>query len=221
MTRIKAKKIFAILGVAAPLLIFLLVTIFSFSIRGYNFIDGYVSFLGSSASPFRHTVNIFGFGLFGIITMGLGYFFFDSLNNYYGRAASRILMGVGLLLLLLAFFPTDPGWVASTFEGRTHSMIGNLAFVMWPISIFIFGLAFRKEEEWGNFWVVSSFILTGIALLASGVLKFVPVFDGLVERVGMGADLLWIFLVSINLFLQDQQTKLSKFINNINLNLNV
>jgi hypothetical protein len=220
MTRIKAKKIFVLFGIVAPLLIFLFVTIFSFSIQGYNFIDGYVSFLGSSASPFRHIVNVFGFGLFGVMIIGLGYFFFESFNNYYGKIASRIFMGVGVLLVLLAFFPTDPNWVASTFEGRTHSMIGNLAFVMWPVSIFTFGLAFKKEKEWGNFWAVSSFILAGIALLASGVLKFMPVFDGLVERLGIGADLLWMFLVSVNLFLQEQEAKLKTFISNINLNLN-
>jgi hypothetical protein len=105
MTRSKAKIIFEILGIIAPLLVFFFVTLFSFFLPGYNFLDGYVSFLGSSASPFRHIVNIFGFGLFGIIVVGLGYFFFESFHkNYYGSVASRLFMGIGILLFLLAFF---------------------------------------------------------------------------------------------------------------------
>jgi hypothetical protein len=92
---------------------------------------------------------------------------------------------------------------------------------MWPLAIIAFGVAFSREEEWGNFWMISSFILATVALSTSGVLKFIQVYDGLFERIGMGADLLWMFLVSLNLFFQDQQRKIQNLFNSINLSLKI
>lgn len=213
MQLIKAKRIVLLLAIIAPLVFFLSVTIFSFSIYDYNLIDGYISFLGSSASPFRVFMNVFGFGLFGVVVTGLGYVLSQSLKkNSLATFACQLFAFIGLLLVLLAFLPTDPSWDATTFAGQAHSIIGNLAFILMPLSIIFFGTAFRNEEDWSKTWPIISYSLAGVTLIASFFLKFVGIFNGLFERVGLGADLLWVMLVSFNLLFLNQRERLKKFV---------
>lgn len=77
----------------------------------------------------------------------LGYVLSELLRtNEYARLGKILFMISGVLLILLAIFPTDPGG-QGTIYGRLHQMIGNLAYVLIPISIVAFGAAFRKEKE--------------------------------------------------------------------------
>lgn len=204
MTGIRPRKILEISAIVASLLVFLSITVVSFSLPNYSLFDGYVSFLGSSASPFRTIINI-SFALSGFIMLLLGYVLSESLKtNEYAKLGKMLLMISGILLILLAIFPTDPGG-QGTIYGRLHQMIGNLAYILIPISIVAFGAAFRKEKGWGNLFANSSFALAAVTLLCSLILKFIPFSEGLLERIGMGADLLWMVLISFHLYQKEQR----------------
>src|SRR4029078_13644998 len=107
-------------------------------------------------------------------------------RNYYSDLGVRLFMGIGILLFLLAFLPIDVDYQFRTFEGRADFVIGNLAFVVMPLCMIVIGIAFMKENDWGRFWAIGSFVLAFVGLLSSGMLKFFPVYEGMFERLGMG-----------------------------------
>src|ERR1041385_6085884 len=157
------KNVFLIFGIVGPMFIFLSTTLFGFLLPGYNFIEQYLSVLGSRISPFAVFFNIFVFGCFGVFMMGLGYIFSMTLaRNYFSQVADKLLIGSGVLLILLGIFPTDPTINATTFEGKTHSIIGVIGFIMLPLAVIWFGEAFGREEGWRSFWRVISYILACI-----------------------------------------------------------
>ena len=203
----KAKKIFSILGILGPLALFIASTVLSVSWSGYNFLTQYLSILGSETSPFANYVNIFGFGLFGIIMLGFAMTLGAELkNNRYADIATRLFLGGGVLIFLLGFFPTDPNFTNLTLHGRPHTLIGAIAFIMIPISMIWYGLAFKQDENWDGSWMTISFVLAMTSLAVVAILGFFPnyIYGGTVERIGIGANLLWIFFVSINMLLNQQ-----------------
>jgi hypothetical membrane protein len=209
----KILTIFSILGIIAPLALFISVTLLSIFAPNYNFVTEYISILGSDSSPFKFLVNIFGFGLFGIIMIGFALALENQLKaHYFTTTGTRLFLGGGMIIFILAFFPTNSDYSQITFDGRMHSILGNTAFLMIPISIIWFGLAFKKDDNWDNLWRVISFSLAGIALVAAAIMGIFPhyTFNGSIERLGIGAVWLWMFLVSINLVLSDQ---LNRFAN--------
>lgn len=209
----KILTIFSILGIIAPLALFISVTVLSIFAPNYNFITEYISILGSDSSPFRILVNTFGFGLFGIIMIGFAFALENQLKaNYFTATGTRLFIGGGMLIFILAFFPTNSDYSKITFDGRMHSIFGTTAFLMIPFSIIWFGLAFKKDDNWDNLWRVISFALAGIALIAAAIMGIFPnyIYNGAIERIGIGAVWLWMFLVSINLVLSG---KLNHFVN--------
>lgn len=207
ITTSKVYKVFSILGIITPLVLFIFITFLSIFFPGYDILTGYVSVLGSHISPFRAVVNVFGFGLFGVIMMGFALALEQQLQkNHLVTTAVRLFLAGGALIMILAFFPIDTNPAQATFDGRMHSIFGAMAFIILPISIIWFGLAFRKDDDWDNLWRVISFVLAIIALVVAAILGFFPkfIFNGSIERVGMGAVLLWMSLVSINIFLNNQ-----------------
>ncbi len=131
-------------------------------------------------------------------------------RNRYTRTGSRLFIGAGVLIILLAVFPTD-GQHPVTFDGLLHTIFGRILFFMAPASTIWFGLAFRRDEGWDNLWLSISFALAGIGLISAVILGLWPnyIFGGAVERIGIGAVLLWMFLVSINMFLNEKLKRMT------------
>ena len=205
--KIDSRKLFSVLGIIAPGVVFFGIVLLSVSWQGFNFISEYASVLGSVISPFRHVVNIFGFGLFGIFMMGFTYPLGERLNkNYFSDTATRLFLAGGLLISILGIFPIDPEKTRITLDGKLHSLIGTIAFIGIPISIIWYALAFGRDREWGSFWKTISFILAGVGLTVAVILKIEPnyIYAGIVEMTGIGANLLWIFFVSVRLWLEFQ-----------------
>ncbi len=205
--KFQARNLFILGGIFAPLLLFVSITLAGILWPGYDFINEYVSVLASDNSPLRIAFNLMGFALFGIIMIGLAFPLSQSVGR--GRDATigiRLFTGSGALIFLLGFFAVDRYSTNATFEGRMHTVIGNLAFIMLPTSILWLARAFKKDADWGLLWFGLSAALgtVGLAIaLLLGIFRDL-IFAGSVERLGMGAGLLWIFAVSFNLFLQSR-----------------
>lgn len=211
--RIQGTRAFIILGIFSPLILFFFITVLTVFWPDYNFISETVSVLGSSASPFQTSVNVLGFGLFGIIMTGVALAVGEQLEkNHFSVTATRLFLASGLLIFILGFFPTDRSFNVNTFNGKLHSLIGVTAFIMMSISIIWHGLAFQSDEQWERLWVVISYILGLVSFFTGVIIKIYPKFyyNGIIERFGLGAVLLWIFLVSLNCFFMDK-LKRSKF----------
>ncbi|OGE91614.1 MAG: hypothetical protein A3F44_02815 [Candidatus Doudnabacteria bacterium RIFCSPHIGHO2_12_FULL_47_25] len=66
------------------------------------------------------------------------------------------------------------------------------------------GFSFSRDAKWGHGWTAISFFMSAASVLTGGLLwlKANTFYGGLVERIGVGAILFWVFLVSVNLFLE-------------------
>ena len=202
----KTEKLVIVSAMVAPLLLFFTITVTSILWPGYNFVSEYVSILGSVGSPVRLFINLFGFALFGTIMMAFSFVLEKYLkSNRFSKTGTRLFLGSGALVFLMSIFPSDRGIAGYTFEGRLHTIMGSVCFIMLPLAIIWYGMAFEKDDYWGKFWVIVSYFLAGIGLALGLILAAQPYFfyNGFLERVGIGTSLLWIFLVALNLFFEN------------------
>lgn len=205
-----SKKIslaFAVLGIIAPVTLFLFIAVLGVFWPTYNPISGYVSDLGAHASPFWLFFDILAFGLFGIVMIGFCFVLERHLKqNDYSPTATRLFLAGSVFVILLGFFHTDIGNAPPTVDGRIHTVFGSLAFLALTLSLIWYGLSFRVDPEWENFWQLLSIILGVLAFIVAAIILVYPryYYAGTIERFGIGAVLLWIMLVSINLYFKEK-----------------
>jgi len=198
------KKLFAILGILGPVYFFVLITVLGPIWNGYDFIGEFISILGSDESPYRYLMNILGFVAFGLI---IG-FFAESLDdqltpNILTHWAKRLLRAGSMLVVIMGLFPADRYNHALTLTGDIHRMASLAALLVIPASVICYAYIFWFDTKWGGFWSVFSGASVSISLACGGLLIFTrgEVYAGFVERVGVIALLLWVFIVSLNLLL--------------------
>jgi hypothetical membrane protein len=184
-------------GIVGPVLFFSVLTVLGLMWEGYNPVTTGMSEIGAVDSPYKDVMNFLGFSLLGvaIVSFSIGF------NKYFGGnlqlniACILILLG-GIFMVLVGFFPCDPQCVDVTLIGKLHSATSTVPAILIPLASMI--SAYPISKKWGNKWGYISFCL-GILSLASGPVMLLELFDqytGLVQRMGLGFSLLWIFLIS-------------------------
>lgn len=198
--------LFAALGVIGPILVFVFVTVLGVFWRSYDPISGYVSDLAASSSPFRFVFDIFGFGLFGVIMAGFALVLDRHLKaGRISKIATQLFLGGSFFIIVLAIFPTDLEGVVPTLDGQIHTLFGSIAFFMFSISLIWYARAFGRESEWEGIWQPLSLVLGILAFFGSSIIFFFPhiYYVGTIERLAIGAVVLWMFFVSINLLFKE------------------
>lgn len=121
------------------------------------------------------------------------------------------LLGIGAVgVILLGFFPTDPGLHPHTVSGRLHIAIAGTSFTSLSIGFILFVKAFRGDPHWGahRWWAPSLAALVLLALALFGFFLLAARLDwfpqaanwvGAAERLLIGFNLAWIFLASLHL----------------------
>jgi hypothetical membrane protein len=121
------------------------------------------------------------------------------------------LLAVGAVgVVLLGFFPTDPGLHPHTVSGRLHIAIAGTAFTSLSIAFLLFVKAFRGDPHWGanRWWAPTLAVLVLMALAVFGFVLLAARLDwfpqaanwvGAAERLLIGFNLAWIFLASLHL----------------------
>lgn len=126
------------------------------------------------------------------------------------RLAVALLGLGGAGVVLLGFFPTDPGLHPHTLSGRLHIVIASLAFTSLAVAFVLFVRAFRGDPHWGphRLWaptlavaVLAALALFGAVLLAArlDLAEEADNWVGAAERILIGFDLAWIFVASLHL----------------------
>ena len=207
----KWKKIFAMMGIWGPLVFFMLITALGPFWRGYSPLSEYISVLGSTGSPYRSVVNIFGFVLFGLIVGFVAASLAGQLaKSALTKASTRLLRAGSVFVMLMGVFPVDRYHSTVTLAGNLHRFITYAAFILLPASMVCLGLVFKKDAKWGGVWTAISLLLAAGAVLAQVLIlldRHSP-YVGLIQRLGVGAALFWVVLVSINLFLKYQMDEI-------------
>lgn len=190
-------KIFFLAGAFGPVFYFLLLTALGLLWNGYNPVLQSMSEIGSVASPYKDSMNYLGFSLLGIFMalfgVGLLREFSSGILQYL---AFFLILTAGIFMFLVGFFPCDAGCVDVTQTGKLHSITSTVPSIALPLAAML--LAIVLSNRWGKKWGHISFWL-GTSSMATGPMMFIPSaysYLGLVQRVGIGLSLLWIFLIS-------------------------
>jgi len=191
-----------ICGIVAPILYSIVGIVLGHLTPGYRHPIQLMSELGAVGAPYSIIMNIFGFGLLGLLLT----LFSIGLSKGTCLAAGPFLIALsGLGLMLTGAFPCDPGCISFTIIGSLHSVFATMTGVLMVVGILMMAHQFRFDMKWNKYWRYT--FLTGLltALLGTGLLLLnLPGWAGVMQRLTMAIPLLWIELISIRLLRLDK-----------------
>jgi hypothetical protein len=169
--------------------------------NGYNPISTGMSEIGAVDSPFKNIMNYLGFSLLGIsiIIFGIGFKAYFKKNLPLTIVFMLLLIG-GIFMFSVGFFPCDPQCIDVTLTGELHSITSTIPAILIPIAAMI--SAYPISKLWGKTWGSASFFLGALSMV-SGPIMFIEgltVYSGLIQRLGIGLSLLWIFVISVKIY---------------------
>lgn len=190
---------YPIFGIIGPL-IYILVVIIGGAIRSdYSFLYNTISELTTLNAPNLLLISIlFGIYNLSLIIFGTGTFMDHEIGiGKKYKAATFLLAVIGLLGLLLLFFPQDPRNVVPTFKGSIHIIIAGITSIFTLISVLLLGLNFNRNKEMKNF-AIYSFISFFIILISGGMTAASvgsnSSFGGLFEWITIFIFILWVIV---------------------------
>jgi hypothetical membrane protein len=186
-------------GIIGPIMYFLIMTTLGLLWPGYSAISNYMSELGGVESPFKNTMNIFGFMGLGISLIFFGTGLHYSLSkNIYSKITVYTSILAGIFMFLVGFFPCDAGCIDITPTGTYHTYTSIPPSLFLPLSAMASAFAFLKESARFKKWAYVFFWL-GFLSMASGALSTLTIIQpyiGLAQRFGIGFSLLFVILSS-------------------------
>jgi hypothetical membrane protein len=176
----------AFCGVAAPIILIVLIVVGAAVTSGYNHVSEPISQLAATGSPHPGWMST-GFITYGIMILGFGLVLYQSVRNH--RFAWLVLLfyvlhGIGFVLG--GVFSDDPRTPesVSTVTGILHNVwiiIGCFAFL---IGMFVYTWLKRDDPTWRL--LVRIFIVILIIILLTFVISQIPAFaaaEGILQRV--------------------------------------
>ena len=197
------QKVTALVGILGPVVNFSVFIILGLLYPGYNAISQFVSELATSEAPYPVIMNILGFNLFGIYMVLFGIGIYRAVNKHILTTISMgLFIFAGIILFMLAMFPADPGCKNITPLGYGHNLLIKFPSVAIPMAIVLLIYPLWKDHNWKNYsWLF--FIQIGIFLIIYSpiaiILSSVPI-DGLVQRLGLGVPISYIFIMSTKIY---------------------
>ncbi len=182
-------------GLAAVAVYLVAVTVGGLLYPGYSHVSQDVSQLTSTNSPVRELMNIFFVYNLLVAIFGIGLYLLD--KKLVSRIGSVFVIGIGILGLIIGFFPINTRGTELTLTGIMHLIIVSIVSLLTVGTGFLFWFAFKKTAL-DLFARISLWV--GILFLISGPIAGFTVlspYAGLFERVPIGLFLFWILATSI------------------------
>jgi hypothetical protein len=204
-------------GIVGPILFVAVFTLEGWLRPGYQPLAMYVSAL--SLGP-RGWIQIVNFILFGIL---LFVFTRGVAAEFPSGKASR----GGLILLTIVAFcylfsgpfvmdPTGTSLSQSTVHGTIHGILGAIAFLLMPISCFVYLRRFNIDPNWQSLriWtLVLGTVSTAAMVLLTISTKFPQLQNifvdwlGLIQRALIIPFMIWVFIFALGLYRRRKQIK--------------
>jgi hypothetical membrane protein len=197
----------AIAGIIAPVIFVGIFTIEGWLRPGYTSTGNYVSALSIGS---RGVIQIFNFLIFGVLL-----FFFARAVASDFKIRKIVQTGPTLLTIFaICLFFSGPFVMDATgthpsqisVHGTIHNILGGIAFLLMPISCFVFQSRFRHEPTLNSFasWTlfISIFLSAALALFifatkfAIGQTTF-HAWLGLIQRMVLVPYMLWVFTFAL------------------------
>jgi hypothetical protein len=170
---------------------------------GYSHLSEAISELVAEGAPNRSLLSSL-FLLYNLLlsAFGLGIFLKTKAqprgqkSGYIGSLA-LVLVGMAGISMELAF-PQDPGGIPTTFAGSMHLIMAGVASLGTIMGVLMLGLWFRNFSELNG--LVAYSIVSAAVIFISGGLTAAAMannfpFFGILERITIGAFILWLFVV--------------------------
>jgi len=202
------KRSLYILGILTPLFYIFNVVLGGALWPGYSHVRQAISELTMAGVPNLALMDalftIYGFML---LAFSLGF------SLRWGRAGNRPLTISGIALvacaaagLAMKFFRQDPIGEPLTFTGTMHLILAGVTSLGTIFAIFFAAAGFRKLPYAGDLRVFSlvmgAIVLVSGGLTAAGTTQLPAIF-GILERITIGAFMLWLLVISLSLLKSD------------------
>jgi len=197
----RTMEILAICGIVGPIIYAIVLAVLGSLWSGYNPVSQYMSELGAVDAPHAIVMNVLGFQLLGIFMIGFGSGLHRGISKGWDlKIGVMLIIIAGVNMVLVGFFPCDPGCVNVSSTGIAHSITATIASIVTTFGMLVVSLRLRKDSRWRSYWI---FTLT-FAVVATFLspLPMFPIFSqwaGLLQRLGLGLALFWIEVMSIKL----------------------
>lgn len=187
--------IFAYFGILATLWIFVGVTIAASNYNGYSHSQQFLSELGASGSPTEKLSPVIN-----NYPLGMLFCLFGLYISLRGYSDSNIILTLGLLIIMhgvgtwiAGFFPMDPDPYAKkqTLKSKIHWLAGitmNFSLMGAMIAVF-FDSFFNSTFKIFTIFMSVVWMVFSITLISAVIKRHN---NGLHQRLGYGAQLIWL-----------------------------
>lgn len=202
-------------GVIGSALFVAVFTIEGWLRSGYNAWSMYVSALSLGPRGWIQIVNFVVFGMLLLIfTRGIA---IEFPSGKASRGGIILLTIIAFCYLLSGPFVMDPMGTPQnqmTLHGTIHGILGAIAFLLMPISCFVFLRRFRVDQKWRflQWWTLVLGTISAIAVVLLSVVSKLPDLQntfnewfGLIQRFIIVPFMIWIFIFALG-FLRQSKT---------------
>lgn len=189
----------AMVGAVGPVAYIVLTIVLGLLWPGYDPIHQTQSELGAVDAPNALVMNVVGFMGLGVVIIAFAGAYLAILRGAPWRhlaVVALVVAGVGMIVV--GFFPCDPGCVDVTATGELHGTFSMPGAVGLPVAAMLSAAAFRDDGRFGTAWQATSFVIGALALASGPVVAagILPGYEGLFQRVAMWTPILWMAAVS-------------------------
>ena len=194
-------------GIIGPALFVTVFLVEGFLRPGYNPLSMYVSALSLGPRGWVQIANFLQFGLLlFLFTRGIGSVF---QSGKAARGGVILLTIIAICYFLSGPFVMDPDGTPRelmTVHGTIHGMLGALAFLLMPISIFVYWRRFVSDPDWAGMrgWSLGLGIISAIGLVVLSVTSKSPQMQsafaswfGLFQRTLIIPFMVWVFIFAL------------------------
>jgi hypothetical protein len=194
-------KVSSVLGIIEPVFYFLLITALSLMRSDYRLDKNYISELSGINVKNHKRINLLSFILLGSVVILFSYALRQqTIKHPATTLAHSLLIISGLSIILLGLVPADDK--VPTTRGRWHRWLTLPAAIGMPTAMLCYHYIFKKDKRWRKLWPSMSLVLANLTFIIDELLFFKKPkhFIGLVQRLGMGLALLWLFATSAKMY---------------------
>ncbi len=191
-------------GMIGPVLFVTVFTVEGWLRPGYHALSMYVSALSLGPRGWIQIINFIVFGISLLVfSRGVAVEF---PSGKASRGGVTLLTIIAFCYLLSGPFVMDPANTPRnqmTVHGTIHGILGAIAFLLMPISCFVFLRRFHTEPKWQflQIWTLALGTISSIAVLTLSVVSKLPDLQntfsgwfGLIQRFIIVPFMIWIFI---------------------------
>ncbi len=186
----------SLLGMAAPVLYAASVVLGGALWPEYSHLRDPISLLASTGVPNALLMNVL-FACYDVLLCLFGLAWWFGERHRPGSLAAMLLAVIGFLGIAMFFFRQDAPGLNMTAAGLVHIVLAGAMSLLTMLAIFL-----RGRAEWRELGqrkaAVYSFVSLAVVFITGGPAAFSIArhwtFGGLLERLTIGAFLLWVFV---------------------------